>query len=276
MAPPLGSARPNVLFLRVVSAAVLAPTAIAAAWFGGASLAALTLVAAALMGWEWARLTQDGRLGAFGVLVVATEIAGVGAAAFGFPRAGTLLVLAGAFIAAAVPQGIATGTRVWTAMGVLWIGIPSIALLWIASDPELGRATVLWLFPLVWAIDSAAYVAGRTIGGPRLAPRWSPKKTWSGAAGGIAAAAAVGAIAARVLGISVLSPVLWTSLGLAVVEQLGDLAESAAKRRFGVKDTSGLIPGHGGFLDRLDGMLAVLAVTALLMLLRGRSPLAWG
>jgi phosphatidate cytidylyltransferase len=128
---------------------------------------------------------------------------------------------------------------------------------------------------LVWATDSAAYLVGRWVGGPRLAPRWSPKKTWSGAIGGIAAAGLVGAITAKMLGISMLSPVFWVSMGLSVLAQFGDLAESAAKRHFGVKDSSGLIPGHGGLLDRLDGMLTALVAAAILALARGASPVMW-
>jgi phosphatidate cytidylyltransferase len=108
-----------------------------------------------------------------------------------------------------------------------------------------------------------------------LAPRWSPKKTWSGALAGLIAAGLVGAITANILGISMLSPLSWISMALSVAAQLGDLAESAAKRRFGVKDASGLIPGHGGLLDRLDGLLAGLAATAILSLARGASPVMW-
>jgi phosphatidate cytidylyltransferase len=159
---------------------------------------------------------------------------------------------------------------------VLWIGLPSVALLWLAADPGTGRATVLWLFALVWATDSAAYFVGRGVGGPRIAPSWSPRKTWSGALGGLAAAGVVGLLTAQVLGISALSPVVWISLLVSIASQLGDLGESLAKRRFGVKDASGLIPGHGGFLDRLDGMLAALAAVAVLALVAGMSPVAWG
>ena len=172
------------------------------------------------------------------------------------------------------PTGEA-GANIWASIGTLWIGTASAALLWLAADPLTGRATLLWLFALVWATDSAAYAVGRWVGGPRLAPRWSPKKTWSGALGGIAAAGLVGAITAKILGISMLSPVSWVSMGLSVAVLFGDLAESAAKRRFGVKDTSGLIPGHGGLLDRLDGMLAALAAAAALALVRGASPVVW-
>lgn len=264
----------DALVLRIVSAAILAPLGVFAAWAGGPPLAVLTILAAALMGWEWGRLTGYGRFGPSGMLAVATEIAGASLAALGRPAAGIGVLIAGAATRLVWPKG-ERGANLWAALGMLWIGAPCVALLWLASDPDFGRATVLWLFALVWATDTGAYVVGRWVGGPRLAPRWSPKKTWSGALGGLAAAALVGLITANILGIPMLSPVSWISMGLSVAAQVGDLAESAAKRRFGVKDTSGLIPGHGGLLDRLDGLLAALTAAAILALARGASPVMW-
>ena len=237
-------------------------------------LAGVAIVAAAVMGWEWSRLTDRSVFGAAGAVVVVAEVAGVAVAALGWPVAAVAILLAGAAVRL-VWSATDGGAKVWAALGALCIGAPCVALLWLAADPATGRATVLWIFGLVWATDSAAYIVGRLVGGPRLAPRWSPKKTWSGALAGIAAAGVVGAITANILGISILSPVLWVSMGLSVAAQFGDLAESAAKRRFGVKDTSGLIPGHGGLLDRLDGMLAALVLAAILDLARGASPVMW-
>ncbi len=258
---------------RMVSAAVLAPLAVLAAWRGGPVLAGLAAVASVLMGWEWGRLTE-GRFGRGAWLVVAVELAGVGLAAFGRLEVGLGILTLGAVARLAWTPG-AIGANLWAGAGTLWIGAGCVSLLWLASDPTSGRATVLWLFALVWVTDSAAYLVGRSVGGPRLAPRWSPRKTWSGAVGGIAAAGIVGAISAKTLGISMLSPLSWVSMGLSVAAQFGDLLESAAKRRFGAKDTSGLIPGHGGLLDRLDGMLAALVATALLALITGASPIVW-
>src|SRR5579883_3274144 len=184
---------------RMVSAAVLAPLAVLAAWRGGPVLAGLAAVASVLMGWEWGRLTE-GRFGRGAWLVVAVELAGVGLAAFGRLEVGLGILTLGAVARLAWPPG-AIGANLWAGAGTLWIGAGCVSLLWLASDPTSGRATVLWLFALVWVTDSAAYLVGRSVGGPRLAPRWSPRKTWSGAVGGIAAAGIVGAISAKTLGI---------------------------------------------------------------------------
>jgi len=274
MARRLADSKQDTLALRILSAAILAPLGVLAAWLGGPLLAGLTILSAAVMGWEWGRLTDHGRFGARGVLVAATEVAGASLAAWGWPMAGIGALVAGA-VARLIWPTREPGANLWAAIGTLWIGAPCVAVLWLASDPASGRATMLWLFALVWATDSAAYVVGRWAGGPRLAPRWSPKKTWSGAVGGLVAAALVGLITANILGISMLSPVSWVSVVLSVAAQFGDLAESAAKRRFGVKDSSGLIPGHGGLLDRLDGLLAALTAAAILTLAGGASPVMW-
>ena len=134
---------------------------------------------------------------------------------------------------------------------------------------------LLWMLAVVWATDIGAYAAGRTLGGPRLAPRWSPRKTWAGLIGGIFCAALAGWAAARLLELPSALPLVLVSAGLAIIGQFGDLAELMAKRRFGVKDTSGLIPGHGGLLDRLDGLLAVIPAVALLTVIGGGSVLSW-
>jgi phosphatidate cytidylyltransferase len=153
--------------------------------------------------------------------------------------------------------------------------LPCVLLLWLAAAEEAGRHTLLWIFAVVWATDIGAYAIGRQLGGPRLAPRWSPRKTWAGLIGGAGCAALAGWATARLLGASSVLPLVLVSAGLAIVGQFGDLAESVAKRRFGVKDSSGLIPGHGGLLDRLDGLLAVIPAVALLTLIGGGSVLTW-
>jgi phosphatidate cytidylyltransferase len=263
------------LRLRVVSALVLAPLPIAAIWFGWPWLPLLTAVAAAVMAWEWGRLCRGGAFGRTGIVLVAVVLVAVAAASL----ASIGLALGTAVIGAGLVLWAARETKdadpQWTAFGAIWVALPCVCLLWLARDGLAGRPTLLWLLAVVWATDIGAYAAGRTFGGPRLAPRWSPSKTWTGLMGGIACAALTGWVTAAWLGISPAAPLVGISAGLAIVEQFGDLAESAAKRRFGVKDSSGLIPGHGGLLDRLDGLLAVIPIVALLTLIGGRSLLAW-
>jgi phosphatidate cytidylyltransferase len=184
------------------------------------------------------------------------------------------LGLSGATAIVLVFCGLKDRSFAWLGAGILYIAIPCLALIWLRERPGEGLATLLWLLALVWAVDTGAYFAGRTVGGPKLAPRISPSKTWSGLLGGVLAALAVGLVAARLTGGSALG-IAAISAGLAFVEQAGDLMESAIKRRFHVKDAGNLIPGHGGLLDRVDGLMAVLAAVAAITLAAGRSPLFW-
>jgi phosphatidate cytidylyltransferase len=183
--------------------------------------------------------------------------------------------LLGAGAVYGMARSVAELEPLWAALGTLWVALPCVAFLWLAGEKVGGRATLLWVFAAVWATDIGAYAFGYIFGGPRLAPRWSPRKTWAGLAGGVLCAALTGTATARLLGISPAVSLTVLSAGLAVVEQFGDLAESMAKRRFGVKDSGGLIPGHGGLLDRLDGLLAVVPAVALLTLIGGHKVLTW-
>jgi phosphatidate cytidylyltransferase len=203
------------------------------------------------MAWEWGRLCRRGQFGQTGIVLVAVVLAVVAAAALASPvlALGTALIGAGiVFWAARKKRDLEPR---WTAFGALWVALPCVSLLWLARDGPIGRATLLWV------------------------PRWSPRKTWAGLAGGTFCAALAGWATAAWLGISPAMPLVLLSAGLAIVGQFGDLAESLAKRRFGVKDSSGLIPGHGGLLDRLDGLLAVIPAVALLTLIGGGSVLTW-
>lgn len=268
------SSKSSALGLRLVSALVMAPPAVAAMWAGPPWRSALVVAAAGLMGWEWARLWGRGSLGRIGVLVILAGVAAVLTAAMGASLGGIGIALLGAVAALAVALAERAGEPLWVAAGMLWLTLPCIAFLWIGEDPVAGRSALLWLLAVVWATDIGAYAAGRSIGGPRLAPRLSPNKTWAGFAGGLASAALVGAVAAPLTGAA--TPVLVpASMGLSIMAQLGDLAESLAKRHFGVKDSSGLVPGHGGLLDRLDSLLTAAAALGGATLLAGASPLMW-
>ncbi len=159
--------------------------------------------------------------------------------------------------------------------GLAYILFSALAMAWLRELPERGLETVIWIMALVVATDSGAYFSGRAIGGPKLAPRISPKKTWAGLVGGMVCAALAGVVIAEISGTGQLVAVALSSGALAVVAQIGDLLISKAKRSFGIKDSSNLIPGHGGVLDRLDGFLAVSLAVGAMALLGGGSPLAW-
>jgi phosphatidate cytidylyltransferase len=163
----------------------------------------------------------------------------------------------------------------WFILGFLYVAIPCWAIIDLRSDPTVGLQQILWIVALVIAADTGAYIAGRSIGGPKLAPRVSPNKTWAGLFGAVVSAAIVGAITALLMDLPSVATLTAISAGLAVIEQMGDLAESAFKRHFGVKDASNIIPGHGGALDRVDGLIAVAAAVAGINYLIGSSVLTW-
>jgi phosphatidate cytidylyltransferase len=158
----------------------------------------------------------------------------------------------------------ASNRLIWTAAGVAYAGILLLAPISLRADPQLGLSAIVFVFGVVWATDIVAYFAGRALGGPKLAPSISPNKTWSGVFGGTSGALIVAAVTARyVPGSNTLALVVIAFL-LSAASQIGDLAESALKRRFGAKDSGRLIPGHGGVMDRLDGFwAAALAATAI-------------
>jgi phosphatidate cytidylyltransferase len=265
------------LLLRFISAAILLPIAFGGAWLGGPFWAVLVGVFALAMAWEWSSICASGEMatgirgivpaGLAGMLAVALAIALAGASMI-LPALAVLAIGAAAAALLSI-RGVAGQRRpVWQALGPLYVGLPCIAIIWTRAQHD-GLATLAWMLALVVAVDSGAYAAGRTIGGPKLAPRISPKKTWAGLAGGVAAALLIGGISAFLLELPRYSPLILVSGVLAVVEQAGDLAESAFKRRFGVKDSSQLIPGHGGVLDRVDGLLAVALVVGLIGYFQG-------
>jgi phosphatidate cytidylyltransferase len=247
---------------RVISAAILAPIVIADLLVGGGPFLALLVLAGLLGGYEWARMT----LGSPWIPAAMVTMLGVsGALAFGWlvsPFGALIFVFLAAALAWAFTPAFLGRQKRFQGLGVLYLGLPLLATLWLRMQPD-GFALILWLLVSVWATDVGAYFAGRLIGGPKLAPRWSPKKTWSGLLGG-AIASAIGSYAVM-LGWPIVPPIVAGALGLAlaVVAQAGDLFESAIKRHFGVKDSGALIPGHGGLLDRIDGLLFAAPALAL-------------
>ena len=157
----------------------------------------------------------------------------------------------------------------WLAMGILYAGVLLAGPVALRSDPTLGFTAIVFVFAVVWVTDIGAYFAGRAIGGPKLWPAVSPKKTWSGAVGGAIGGVAGGLLIARLGGLAITPMLVIVAAALSVVAQAGDLLESAIKRRFGVKDSSQLIPGHGGLMDRLDGFLTAAAAAVMVGLVRG-------
>ncbi|MGF1543396.1 MAG: phosphatidate cytidylyltransferase [Parvularculaceae bacterium] len=260
--------------LRAVSGGALALAAVAGGYTGGPAFAGLVAFLVVVMAFEWTRMVEGRELtpafyalAATGALAASAASAGAYIAAYGACALGGL-----AAFAAARRAGRAASS--WVAFGAAYFVAPCIALLWLRDAVDGGRAITLFLFLVVWSADSAAYFAGRFFGGPRLSPLLSPSKTWAGAAAGVLAGGLAGALCGPGLfdagdafgdqvGGAAFHVLIGASLGLASI--LGDLAESAFKRGFGVKDASGFIPGHGGALDRLDGMIfATVAMTAVL------------
>ena len=231
-------------------------TAVAGEW----SFAAIVAVASVLMLLEWQTMTAISRTSPTAVLQSAAAIAAIGLAAADAPQAGLAVIGIGT-IAAGAAAHMAKANIAHAAAGILCIGLPAIAAVWLRAVPEVGLANILWLYAVVWAGDSGAYAFGRSIEGPRRAPDISPNKTWAGAIGGAVASIAAGIGAAALLGgFSSILVVVVVSIVITVTSQLGDLAESIFKRSVNVKDSGNLLPGHGGALDRLDGFLAAVLI----------------
>lgn len=252
----------------------MAAIALVALATGTAGFALMIACAGAVLAWEWTRLCGGGRFGALGVILAAVVVA---AAALGWRHVawiGVVACAAGAVLVYVV-AAIDRAHPGWAALGALWIGWPCVALVWL-RDQHGGSRMILWLLVTVWATDIGAYFAGRIVGGPRLAPRISPNKTWAGLAGAIFSSAVVGIVAS--LAMRGAPAALALAIGgatLAVIAQAGDLGESWIKRRFGAKDSSDLIPGHGGLFDRVDGLLAAALALALWQWTSGGGILAW-
>lgn len=250
---------------RALVGVLLIAVAIACIWFGGLAFAGLVALGALLIFAEWAVMHQIGRRWRrLGLIVLAGACS---LAMLGLMQQALVLIAALALLMGVGARFAALASARWVATGLLYAGLPAVALIWLRAQPE-GLAWVLWTLAIVWATDIFAYFAGRSIGGPRLAPRISPKKTWAGLVGGMLGAGFVGGVLAYVLGLpwAALAP---AGAGLAVVAQAGDLYESWLKRRVGVKDSGTLLPGHGGIMDRVDGLVPVAVLMSLYLAVKG-------
>ena len=266
------------LALRVGSALVLVPLAITTAYLGGWWFTGFWGIAAGGTFWEWSSLIGASQCAAVMITGASSLAVAVALAATGHPAAALVALAIGAIAAAAMAPA---PLRVWHAAGIPYAGSVAVMPIMLRSDPDYGLVAILFLFAIVWVTDIAAYFSGRAIGGAKLWPRVSPKKTWSGAIAGTAAAIVAGLLVASAAQI----PGLWAIAGLAVLlsasAQGGDLFESFLKRKFRAKDSSQLIPGHGGVMDRLDAFVAATVVAALIGIVRagfqapGRGLLMW-
>jgi phosphatidate cytidylyltransferase len=269
------SARKSSLWPRIVTSLVLIPSALAAVYAGGWVLAIWAMAASIAMSREWIMIVHKERQPGWRLALHAAAIV----------MSQTLLVaghanfaMASVFIMALVGNVYAQrlGERsIWTVMGIVFIALPSLAFSELRMLTPFGLETVIWLLCIVWATDSAAYLAGSVFGGPKLAPLISPNKTWAGAVSGLAAGIVAGILLTQIFGFVAREPYVLACAGVSLLTQCGDLAESFLKRTFGVKDASDLIPGHGGALDRLDGMIVATSGVAILAGIIGHSPIVW-
>lgn len=250
---------------RVLTAALLIPLTLASIFLGGRVYAGVIAAMTIFLIFEWTRMVDGAEFSrGFYVLSITAALAAYFAAG-GMPFF--------ALLAAILGGGVATlfewpkpNPQSWAMVGAIYIIVPAIAALWLRRDAEGGEFLTLLLFVCVWAADSAAFLVGRLLGGPKLAPRISPNKTWAGAAGAVIGSGLAAEGVARLTAPGEAIPGFGLGILVGVACVLGDLIESLAKRRYGMKDTGGAFPGHGGVLDRLDGFLfAVVALSVVVL-----------
>lgn len=245
---------------RILSALVMAPIVLGAVWAGGWVFHALIAAGAVIAISEWINLVPSARRLPARLVSVVGVLAAVAVQLAAGPVAGLGVAIVFAMLTALGGGGTDRGLL---GFGVLYVSVGIAGLLWLRDLPGDGLGLFLFAMLAVWATDIGAYAAGRSIGGPKLAPRISPKKTWAGLIGGMIAAALAGWLVAVSAGAAMPALALLLGAVAAVVGQVGDLFESAVKRRYNVKDSGQLIPGHGGILDRIDGLLVAAPVLAL-------------
>jgi phosphatidate cytidylyltransferase len=259
------------LAVRVMSALVLAPLAFGIAYVGGWPFEIFWGIAALIVFWEWTSLVAD--VDRRSILVIGTAsivlaLLLVGGSVNAGEALRELRVLAAVIVLAlgalVVGAFAPRQRRAWVAAGIPYAGAIGIAPVLLRFDDDYGFLAIVFLFAVVWSTDIAAYFVGRAAGGPKLAPRWSPNKTWSGAIGGTMGAAIAAVAVAMAAGLRNIIVLTLIAVVLSLIAQAGDLFESALKRRFDAKDSSHLIPGHGGVMDRLDGFVAAATLACVL------------
>ena len=268
---------------RLITGVVLAICAVAAVGVGGLAFLTVVGVLTAVVAFEWIRMSCRARSN--GSLILSVVAVTASAASFaGWGAVGALLVGAAGVALVGAASRMERNKPILTMSGLALFLLSLISICWLRQENSVGMATVYWLFAVVWATDSGAYFLGSLIGGAKIATRISPKKTWSGAIGGLVFGILIGVVSAVILesaGVLKASTHLVTvSIAGAIVSllaQTGDFAESAVKRHFAVKDSGSWLPGHGGALDRLDSLIFVSPFLALAVWLAGGSTaLLWG
>jgi phosphatidate cytidylyltransferase len=255
-----------------MSALVLAPIVLGAVWLGGAAFLGLLIIVGPLMALEWARLAApDGAAWREQVTLTIGVIAYL--LTLGLGDSGLALSLLLTTCGLTLAMSIWRGTPlIRPIVGFAYVGGAVAAFAWLRGDTDIGRLTIIWLLGVVWATDIGAYFVGRTIGGPKMAPKLSPNKTWSGLIGGMVSAAFVGILVFLFAGLESVAVTVTSVVALsifaalvALLSQAGDVFESSMKRQAGVKDSGTIIPGHGGILDRVDGLMFAATFVALVI-----------
>jgi len=268
------SAKNSSLWPRILTSLVLIPSALFAVYAGGWVLSLWAAAAGLAMAREWVKIVHREEAPGWRLALHAGAILGSQALLLAdMHDMAMVCVLLMALIGNVYAQRL--GERsVWTVMGILFIAIPCLAFAHLRMLDPFGLETVVWILCIVWATDSAAYLAGSALGGPKLAPLISPNKTWVGSVSGLAAGMVAGMALASAAGLWPDGDYVLACAGVSVLTQCGDLAESFLKRTFGVKDASDLIPGHGGALDRLDGLIFATSGVAIFVQIAGISPVS--
>jgi len=253
---------------RIVSGLVMAVVVLGVTWTGGLPFRMLAAAISLLVYYEWSKIASlnernftGNMIGWVGIILLSANIA------FGNPDM-SMPLLGGLAITVALGIALRGGTW-WLPGGVVYAGLSGISLAAIRDGGAMGLAAVLFVFAVVWSTDILAYFVGKSLKGPKLAPRISPGKTWSGAIGGTISAIVAGSLLMFAIFGRVSAWIIMLALVLSVASQIGDLFESFIKRRFGVKDSSHLIPGHGGVMDRVDGLVFACFAVFLLTLVYG-------
>jgi phosphatidate cytidylyltransferase len=262
-----------VLWTRVASGVVLAPLFLVLVYFAFPFFNGLVAMIAGIVAWEFTRM--DGKAGTKRrALVTTSTVAAIAAMSLGYGLLAYLIVLASTIVLVVADQRAGRKGFYIVQMAIIYAAVPGLCLLYVMTVG--GSRSVFWLLAVVWATDIGAYAFGRMIGGPKLAPSVSPNKTWSGAIGGLASGV-LSSTALLFWGYEqhATAALLLLAAVVSVASQSGDLFESALKRRYQVKDSGGLIPGHGGLMDRFDGLWAGAPVAALISLVLGGGVQSW-